>query len=288
MKEAFNEIALSTANWEKLSLVVQVLDDFAEQGYRLSLRQLYYQLVTKNIIPNVKSEYAKLGTLLVKGRMAGLVDWNAIEDRIRIPYIPYHADDVPDALGDLLGQYRLDRQAGQENYVEVWCEKDALSGILKKVTSYYHIRLMINRGYSSCTAMYEASKRFEDANSIERTILYLGDHDPSGLDMVRDIKDRLYGFDVSVNVRHIALTMKQINHYNPPPNPTKITDPRAMWYIQRFGQTCWEVDALPPDVLVSVLQTEIYDQIDISKFDKILKYEEVDKRKLEKVIEEWK
>lgn len=288
MKEIFEKLHLSTANEERLYIVNEIIDYYANNGYRLTLRQLYYQLVTKNIIPNLQTEYAKLGKLLVKGRLAGIVDWDAIEDRIRIPYIPYSADSVPDALNDLLGQYRLNRQEGQHNYIEVWCEKDALSDILKRVTKYYHINLMINRGYSSCSAMYNASKRFLNSNSLECTILYLGDHDPSGLDMIRDIKKRLWGFDVSVDVQHIALTMAQINHYNPPPNPTKITDPRAGWYIQRFGETCWEVDALPPEVLTKVLEDSIVNRIDTSMVDFMMAKEDKDKQKLEKVKEEWK
>jgi len=268
--------------------VNNIIQDYANQGYKLTLRQLYYQLVSKAIIPNSQAEYKKLGTLLVKGRMAGIVDWDAIEDRIRVPQIPYWVNGVDDALEDTINHYRLDRQKGQDSYIEVWCEKDALSGILSKVTEKYHIKLMVNRGYSSATAMYKASKRFLWAGRQDKElhILYLGDHDPSGIDMIRDVEDRLFGFGANVNVDHIALTQEQIGIYDPPPNPAKISDPRADWYIQVFGEVSWEVDALTPQVLNNVLTEHILDLIDEEQYKFRMGQEEVDKRKIQGFIDD--
>ena len=220
--------------------------------------------------------------------MAGIVDWDAIEDRIRVPQIPYWVNGVDDALEDTINHYRLDRQKGQDSYIEVWCEKDALSGILSKVTEKYHIKLMVNRGYSSATAMYKASKRFLWAGRQDKElhILYLGDHDPSGIDMIRDVEDRLFGFGANVNVDHIALTQEQIGIYDPPPNPAKISDPRADWYIQVFGEVSWEVDALTPQVLNNVLTEHILDLIDEEQYKFRMGQEEVDKRKIQGFIDD--
>jgi hypothetical protein len=193
VKEKFREkLHLSKQNKEQLKLINEIIEEYAQEGYKLTLRQLYYQLVSRDIIANKVQEYAKLSTLLVKGRMAGVVDWEAIEDRIRVPFLPYWVHDVEDAISDTIDQYRLNRQDGQEVYIELWVEKDALSGVLKRITSEFHINLMVNRGYSSCTAMHDAYKRFkiQEDDGKEVVILYLGDHDPSGLDMVRDIKER--------------------------------------------------------------------------------------------------
>jgi len=289
MREQFTEnLRLSRDNQDKLHVVNNIIQDYANQGYKLTLRQLYYQLVSKAIIPNSQAEYKKLGTLLVKGRMAGIVDWDAIEDRIRVPQIPYWVNGVDDALEDTINHYRLDRQKGQDSYIEVWCEKDALSGILSKVTEKYHIKLMVNRGYSSATAMYKASKRFLWAGRQDKElhILYLGDHDPSGIDMIRDVEDRLFGFGANVNVDHIALTQEQIGIYDPPPNPAKISDPRADWYIQVFGEVSWEVDALTPQVLNNVLTEHILDLIDEEQYKFRMGQEEVDKRKIQGFIDD--
>lgn len=291
MKERFRDkLHLSKKNKEQLQIINSIIDEYAEEGYTLTLRQLYYQLVSRDIIPNLKKEYAKLSSILVKGRMAGFVDWKAIEDRIRVPFIPYWSEDIEDAVDDTIKQYRLNRQDGQEVYIELWVEKDALSGVLKRITSHYHINLMVNRGYSSCSAMHDAYQRLikqEDAGK-ETYILYLGDHDPSGLDMIRDIKDRLNEFGVYPEVKQIGLTMKQIKKFSPPPNPAKITDPRGDWYIQKYGETSWEVDALSPKVLHQLVRDNVEKLIDMDLFNKMLNKEDKDKKTLSKYIEGMK
>lgn len=198
MKECFwDSLHLSKTNKQRLVQINEIIERYAAQGYRLTLRQLYYQLVSQALIPNKTAEYAKLSRLLVNGRMAGEVDWDSIEDRLRVPKIPYWATGITSAINDTIDQYRLNRMEGQDSYIEVWVEKDALSNVLYRVTSEYHIKLMINRGYSSCTAMHDAYERFDYHADAMPYILYLGDHDPSGLDMVRDIRDRLEGFGVA-------------------------------------------------------------------------------------------
>jgi hypothetical protein len=286
MKESFrDDLHLSQDNYDRLMIINQIIEEYAKEGYRMTLRQLYYQLVTKNIIRNVEKEYAKLSDLLVKGRMCGIVDWTAIEDRIRRPFLPYWVDDIPDAINDTISQYRLNRQEGQEVYIEIWVEKDALSGVLRPITSHYHINLMVNRGYSSCTAMYDAFKRLKAAedDGKETVILYLGDHDPSGLDMVRDVTDRLEEFGVNPSIHHVAITKSQIQKYNPPPNPAKVSDPRAKDYIAEHGNTSWEVDALNPKVLNQLLKSMIEGLINMDLFTEMLKKEKHDKDELSKM-----
>jgi len=289
MKETFSDkLHLNKANKERLLVVNDIIDEYKEQGYVLTLRQLYYQLVSRGIIPNKQSEYSKLSGLLVEGRMAGIVDWSSIEDRTRAPYLPYWVNGIQDAIKDTIDYYRLNRQKDQKVYIELWVEKDALSGVLKPITSHYHINLMVNRGYSSCSAMYYSYKRFyTELKGLEKdiVILYLGDHDPSGLDMLRDIENRLNGFYLDdFTIKHIGLTKEQIEKYNPPPNPAKITDPRAAWYIEQHGETSWEVDALNPSVLNELIRGNIENLIDMDLFEKQLQQEVKDKKKLEKYM----
>ena len=283
-REKFSDkLHLNKKNQEQLEVINSIIKEYAKEGYRLTLRQLYYQLVSRDIIANQLKEYSKLSGLLVKGRMAGIVDWDAIEDRIRVPYIPYSVDGIEDAIQDTIDQYRLDRQDNQEVYIEMWVEKDALSGVLKRITSHYHIKLMVNRGYCSCTAMHEAYKRFQEQEESGKKIvlLYLGDHDPSGLDMDRDIKERLEEFGVDVEVRRIGLTSEQIKKYNPPTNPAKFKDPRAKDYIEKFGKSSWEVDALNPKILHELVKENVEELIDMEKFEEKIEQEEKDKEKLE-------
>lgn len=267
MKQQFDDtLRLSKANKIMLEVINDILEEYKNDGYTLTLRQLYYQLVSKDIIPNNDKEYAKLSNILKKGRMAGIVDWAAIEDRVRVPKLPYWVHGVNDAIKDTIQQYRINRMKGQERKIEIWVEKDALSNVLYRVSSKYHIRLMVNRGYSSVSAMYDAYQRLETGD----VILYFGDHDPSGMDMIRDVKERLGEFGLDIDVRPIALTMEQIRTFNPPPNPAKITDPRAKWYINEYGKTSWELDALPPKELIRLTEEAVEEIIDLDLYREML------------------
>lgn len=191
-KIKFRDIRLSKDNKQRLGHINSIIHEYQEQGYRLTLRQLYYQLVSRDVIPNQQSEYGKLSKLLKEGRMAGIVDWAAIEDRLRTAEKPSSWEKPADIMESVIYSYAKPRMAGQLNYIEVWVEKDALSGVLSTVTEQYHIPILVNRGYSSASAIYDSYKRFrsalEDGQNI--VILYLGDFDPSGIDMIRDVTER--------------------------------------------------------------------------------------------------
>lgn len=294
MKIKFREVKLNKANKERLEVINDIIVEYQKEGYKLTLRQLYYQLVSRDIIPNKQSEYSKLSTLLKEGRMGGVVDWDAIEDRLRQPSVPSSWDTPQDAMDSLIAQYKLPRMEGQTTYIEVWVEKDALSGVLKRVTKKYHIPILVNRGYSSASAMFDAYNRFKNGiNAIicedkepEVVIFYLGDFDPSGMDMIRDVEQRIREFanrdfeEFPLKVIPIALTKEQIKKYNPPPNPAKRTDPRAKAFISKHGATSWEVDALPPNVLNKLLEDAIKKHINIYLFEEIVNRESLDKQKL--------
>jgi len=288
MKESFREQKISDKRMEMIRIINEVLEDYESQGYRLTLRQLYYQLVAQAIIENKIQEYSKLSQTLVMSRMNGLTDWDMIEDRIRKPYLEYYVNDIEDAISDTIHNYKLDRQMGQPNHIEIWTEKDAVSNILRRITKKYHVHLMVNRGYSSCSAMYEAFNRMNNLDEI-KIILYVGDHDPSGLDMLRDIEERLDEFGLcGYEVFPVALTMEQIKELEPPPNPAKITDPRAAWYMSKFGENSWELDALKPDVLERIVNNAVVKYLDEEKFEQILLKEKEDKKKLKEMIDKLK
>ena len=268
--------------------IIRILEDYNQQGYKLTLRQLYYQLVSSDILENKVQNYAKLSRILTDARLCGFVDWEIIEDRIRIPQRPSQWDSINELVSAALSQYRKDRHYSQENYVEIWVEKDALSGIILPITQKYHLNLMVNRGYSSITAMWNASQRFQEQIDDNKNchIIYLGDHDPSGLDMIRDIRDRMSTFQINnLTVNQIALTQTQIKKYNPPPNPAKENDPRAKWYIERFGNVSWELDALKPQVLTTLLESKIKKLLDLELYHDIVQEENQEKEQLESLVE---
>jgi len=194
------EIFIPTTNsyWvadkaEVIGQICHIIEKYQGEGYKLTLRQLYYQMVARDWIPNHDKVYKKISKILDDCRYSGIVDWNAIEDRGRIPKTPYTEDDVPGAIRRTESYYNLDKRKNQPNYIELWSEKDAISNILVRATSKYTTTIGINKGFASSTAMYDAYERFTDKilGGQKVVVLYFGDHDPSGLDMVRDIRDRL-------------------------------------------------------------------------------------------------
>ena len=276
--------------------ITGIIEKYQDKGIRMTLRQLYYQLVAADIIPNDDRVYKKLSTLLTDSRYIGIVDWEAIEDRVRVPRVPSEWDSIPDIVESAIASFRLPRWAGQDYYVELLTEKDALSSILAPIAFKWHVTFCVNRGYTSATAMYDIFQRVFSAvqKGKKAILLYLGDHDPSGLDMIRDIELRIQEFlivkGIPINrngyVKPIALTQQQIKEYSPPPNPAKITDPRAKSYIKKYGRKSWEVDALPPDVMISLVEESIKSYIDIDIWQTVLDEEEGQKKKLQTILDE--
>jgi len=304
-----------------LDTIITIVLDYQRQGFKLTLRQLYYQLVSKDLIANKKEEYDRIGNLVSRARLGGLMDWSSIEDRIRVPEKPPEFRSLDSLVNAAFSSFRLPRLMGQERYVELWVEKDALAGVLAPIADEYHVTLMVNRGYSSTSAMRESGLRVrsecDKIGATEAVILYLGDLDPSGEDMVRDIDDRLsqfmnHGLDITysagrpyrggevtveepvaqrermpilgLEVKKVALTPEQVEEYDPPPNPAKITDSRAEKYIAMHGENSWEVDALPPRVLREIIETELREIIDPDLVEVIKEKEEADKQRLREAL----
>lgn len=279
MKQAYEFINFHSKSRARIAVCNEIIAEYQEQGLRLTLRQLYYQLVSRNVIANVEKEYKNLGNLISDARLAGLIDWDAIEDRIREPIQWAEYSDMRELLSETVETYRLPRWAGQKNYVELWIEKSALAGVLQPLASKYHVTLMVNRGYSSSSAMYDGAQRFLAQQEEGKTLIlfYLGDHDPSGEDMVRDIEDRMQRFGLhDLRLEKLALTMQQVRHYKLPNNPAKIADSRAKKYIAQHGRHCWEVDALNPRILTETVESAFQAVTDVKKMDKIIKREQTE------------
>jgi len=290
MKECFKSTKFSQESLDRIEQANDIIHEYLRQGLRLTLRQLYYQFVSKALIPNEEKSYKNLGGIISKGRLAGLIDWDAIEDRMRRPQMPPQFDSIQTLVDGALRAYRLPRRRGQEFYVELWVEKDALAGVLAPIARKYHITLMVNRGYSSSSAMYEAAKRIEGEMAEDESecaiIFYLGDLDPSGEDMVRDIQERLSLFGSYAEVRKLALTMDQVQQYNPPPNPTKLSDSRARGFIEKYGTSSWEVDALPPTALRDLIEGVMDIHTDQELVDGVIEREDSDKKRLQEAVKE--
>lgn len=276
---------------ERAARIVQIAKILSEYTARVTVRQAYYRLVAAGLIPNRQAEYDKVQSVITDARYAGLIDWNAIEDRNREPLRPSEWASARDVLESAVKSFRLNRWATQPFYVELWVEKAALAGVLEPISTDYHMTLMINRGYSSASAMKESAERIKHRGEGKRpVVLYVGDFDPSGNDMVRDIRERLaeFGCPSHLDVRKIALTWEQIQQYQPPPNPAKLTDSRASEYIAQYGDECWEVDALPPNDLDLLVRTTINAYVDKKAMQDTIVRENLIKQKIKKFADAFK
>lgn len=270
---------------EVISIADKIVTGYAKMGYRMTLRQLYYQFVGKNLIPNTEKSYKRLASIVSDARLAGLIDWHAIEDRGRVVEMVSDWPDVKSLMAGAISSFRLPRWDGQPNYVELWVEKQALAGVLSPICYKFHLPLMVNKGYSSSSAMFAASCRYRAQKKRKGWLLYIGDHDPSGEDMVRDVSERMEMFGAPVNVVKLALTMDQIEAYNLPPNPAKTTDSRSEDYVAKHGDSSWEVDAMDTPALAKTITKAVTKLVDIPMMNKVIEKEKALKKKLKELTD---
>lgn len=268
----------------------EIIGEYQAAGYDLTLRQLYYQFVARGLIANKDSEYKRLGGIVSEARLAGLIDWTAITDRTRYLRSNSHWDNPADIIQSAATSYARDKWANQPNRIEVWIEKDALVGVIAQVCERLDVPYFSCRGYTSASEMWVAGQRLVGyvEDSQEPVILHLGDHDPSGKDMSRDIVDRLeLSTGDDVRFQRLALNMDQVEQYDPPPNPAKITDSRASAYIAEFGSESWELDALVPSVLSSLIEDAILSFRDDDLWERDERAELTDRRCLKLAALKW-
>ncbi len=267
-----------------------IIENYQAQGLSLTLRQLYYRFIAADIFPNNKHSYNRLGSIINDARLAGMIDWEAIEDRSRELQQNSHWANPERMVEVCAQQFSVDRWEGQKYRVEVWVEKQALEAVIGQAADEWDCPYFSCKGYTSQSEMWRAAQRFRGylRNGQEPVIIHLGDHDPSGIDMTRDIDDRnneLFG--VQVRVDRIALNMDQIKEYGPPPNFAKQVDPRFESYSAKYGDESWELDALEPVTLNKLIQDRIKKYLNIRKYNKRVKEEERGQRLLQSISDRW-
>lgn len=285
-KQAYIEKRFNTASRATIEQVNNILAEYEAQGYDLSLRQLYYQMVSRDLLPNVQKEYKRLGELVSGARLAGLVDWDMIKDRGRETESNSHFKDPSHILNIAARSFAIDKWRDQKYHVEVMVEKQALEGVLLPVCQELDINFTANKGYSSSSALYERGRELGGLNK-KIVVLYMGDHDPSGLDMTRDVSERLTMFaETSVTVERLALNYSQVEALKPPKNPTKETDTRAAEY-KRLYKASWELDAVEPATLAQIVRTAVLKYRDADKWQKAVMAEKHMKAELQELADSY-
>jgi hypothetical protein len=291
-----------------ISKANRVIVAYQKQGFKLTLRQLYYQFISKDLFPeswidkeynlknglpidtkNTMKNYKHLGDIINDGRLAGLIDWLAIEDRTRNLQSHSSWESPDDIIRACANQFTVNLWAEQSTHVEVWIEKEALIGVIEGICDELQVPYFACKGYTSASEMWDASqrlKRFEE-DGLDTVVVHLGDHDPSGIDMTRDIGDRLALFGSDVVVDRIALTRDQIDMYDPPPNPAKTTDARYIKYQEEHGDDSWELDALEPTVLADLIRHAVEKRIDQDLWEAALEKQQEGRDELVRVSRHW-
>jgi hypothetical protein len=272
-----------------VAIANQICEEYARQGYDLTLRQLYYQFVARDYLPNNMRSYKMLGNTIDRARRAGLMDWDYIVDRTRNLQGFTTYETPADLITAMADRFHVDLWQDQECRVEVWVEKEALAGVVSRAALSRGVDYFSCRGYVSQSEMHAAAKRHEDYEygGQDVFVIHLGDHDPSGKDMTRDMQDRLRLFGARTVVNRIALNWDQIDEFNPPPNPAKLTDSRADAYIREFGTSSWELDALNPDTLSNLITSTIDSYLDVPAFNARVREQDRGRDDLATVARQW-
>jgi hypothetical protein len=268
-----------------------IIAEYEAQGFRLTLRQLYYQFVARGLLENTFNNYKRLGNVVRDARDGGLIDWDAIEDRTREVNTHSMWDSPADIIESAASSYQTDLWDGQRYHVEVWIEKDALLGVIEGICTEYRVPYFAHRGNNSQTLQHEAGERFARFLDLGRIplVLHLADHDPNGIDMTRDNTERLALYARhDIEVHRIALNLDQVRRYRPPANFAKESDPRYAGYVSRFGtEECWELDALSPTVIADLIRSELDGLIEPKAWRRAMAREQSERRTLSSVAGNW-
>jgi hypothetical protein len=263
----------------------------------MTVRQVYYQLVSRQVIENNRGQYQAVSNALVDARKDGTIPWTWIEDRLRRPREVLMWDTLAERVESAVWGYRRNVWPLQPQYVEVWLEKDALSGIFEASLHRYGVTLNVGRGYDGWDSIHNAAERYqryrpsryadddprilqEPDEMIPTTILYFGDFDPSGEDMVRSLDERLRFFGVDPAMKKCALTADDVTRYQLPADFTKATDTRRAAFMEKYGDIAVELDALPVDVLRARLVEDVEALMDLDALAEVRRLEEEERRQL--------
>jgi hypothetical protein len=264
----------------KTSELIEAAAAILAAHHPMTVRQVYYQLVSRQVIENSRSSYQAVSKALVAARREGAIPWHHIEDRLRQPRGAPMWSGLPDFATAAAGWYRRDVWETQSIRVEAWLEKDALSGIFEDVLDQYGVTLNVGRGFDGWDSIHNAAERISD----EDVILYFGDFDPSGEDMVRSLRERLADQGSCPEIKKCALVYEDIERYQLPPDFTKASDTRSTAFVAKWGDVSVELDALPMDVLRERIVTEIEGRLDLEALRAVREREESERARFVRAL----
>lgn len=293
---------------KKEFLIQEAKKVISEYDIRLTLRQIYYRLVAKQLIENAVTNYKSLSKALVEARLSGEIPFSDMTDMTRRAitdvtrhyegqiyieeeFAPEKIIEGTEYFGSSLNylknndkEFKLPRWNNQPIHTEIWLEKQALEGLFRTITDDKEVVLGTCRGYPSWDFLYSAAVRLKRIDKSIR-IYYFGDFDPSGKDIYRFVQSAFRTFGISADFELVAITLKQIEEYDIPHAPTKTTDSRSANHVARYGDIAVELDAVEPKILLQLIEGVIDNSFDTKTYDKSSKEQKKQQEEIKKLIE---
>lgn len=308
---------MARGEWQETTELIQAAAGILEREHPMTVRQLFYRLVSVAVIKNSRADYQKVSKVMTKAREDGRVDYQWIVDRSRPEYVPNVFKDLAGYGRAIHRSYRKDNWESQPNYVELWCEKDSVTGSIQDITDELGITLRVGRGFQSATRVYEIAPLFSKIKK-PKIVFYLGDHDPSGQDIERDLRERVttkleaarrasfltelakasddhhqslidkFNFsEVPFSLERLAIFAEDIKKFKLPPLRIKDSDSRARQFCKQHGRDCVELDALPPSELRRRIRSVVEAEMDMEAWKRAVEVEKVELASIAATIGSW-
>lgn len=258
----------------ELSNIHAALYTYAEEHRPVTVRQLFYAMSVQGIVPKEETGYKVVQRELLKLRRSGALPYHWISDNTRWMTKPRSFSSLKEAAIHTVRTYRRAVWLDAPAYIEVWCEKDALAGVIAEETGPYDVPLMVARGFSSETFLYSTGERAAQEGRPCH-FYYFGDHDPSGVVIPRKIEEgiRRHAPHAEIHFQRVGITEEQVSAWNLPTRPTKQSDSRSKSFR---GESC-ELDALPPAQLRALVRACIESHINPRTLEEIKRQEQEEK-----------
>lgn len=278
---------MAKGEWKNTTALIEAAISILAEQNPMTIRQLFYRLVSKSRVPNNLASYQMVSRIMTKCRDDGRCPFDWIADRSRPVYAATGFDDAVDYAATMRDGYRKNYWTTQPEHVEVWVEKDAIIGSIEDVCKELGVTIRVGRGYWSTTAAHGIAEIFADIDK-PITVFYCGDHDPSGQNIQSELYARIQEYDSGdFTMERLAISKDDITKFNLPPLPVKSSDPRASSFVRTHGNECVELDALPPTELRRRIQEAVKLHIDDELWEEAEEIEEKEKARIQDAMNQW-
>ncbi len=274
----------------KTALLINAATDILAEIQPASVRAVCYQLFNRKLIPDMgKNETARVSRILTKAREDTVISWDAIIDETREVELRQSWNNPEQYVATVMRSYRRDRWDDQPRRLMVVSEKGTVGGTLRPIMHEYGVPFQVYHGFGSATALHDlAELSVQDTRPL--TLLYCGDHDPSGRYMSdMDLPDRITRYGGNAWIERVAVTAEQIADHDLPTFTAaeKTKDARHAWFVTEHGQTCCELDALNPNVLRDLVRRAIRAHLDRNAWSRAESVENAERASLTDFFESW-